>query len=98
MAWFGDSKYQCPECDGDGDVTCPCCDEERVCPACKGRQLDDELVDVEAYRKACHELTASGKGGSAAWIGVNGEWLGRMSISGSDKVAIADFLREGVTG
>lgn len=98
MGWLGESEFNCPWCDGNGERTCECCDQETACKECDGTGWNARKVDLPAYLKACEELNqriwASGaKIGSYEWIDGD-KRLGRASDMG--RVAIADFLRPGV--
>lgn len=89
--WFGSSDYDCPWCDGNGDVQCDCCGGDEECSHCRGSGLDSEQIDIRAYEKACRAMKGPG-GGTGAWV-EGRKYIGRRSMDGSETVAIADFIQ-----
>ena len=72
------SDFDCPECDGNGEVICSECGiTEYDCDVCEGTGLDPAKIDVAAYAKDNEAFTKQ-HGRSWEWI-VDGQWLGRAA-------------------
>ena len=72
------SDYNCPECEGSGEVVCPHCEvTEEDCDACVGTGLDPDKIDVDSFRTDSDEFT---KQHGRSWdLIVDGQWLGRAA-------------------
>lgn len=95
MGWLGESPYNCPACNGDGDVECQCCGCETECDECDGTGWDPEKIDIEAFKKAETALNkrvfgSGAMAGTYEWI-ENGVRLGRTSKN-CGSVRASDFL------
>jgi len=97
MGWLGESKYNCPECDGEGEVECCECGSEYACKHCAGTGWDPFQVDIEAFKKAVAALgqkitDEAGRGGIYEWIDRDTDT--RLGRSGGEygTVAAKDFL------
>ncbi len=49
MGWLGESEFNCPECDGEGEVECCDCGSEIDCDHCAGTGWDADQVDITAF-------------------------------------------------
>ena len=84
------SDYDCPECDGNGELICPYCQIiETECEVCKGTGLDPKKIDVTSFRLDNENLTRE-YGGSWDWI-EDGQWLGREAQGGA-KLLLEPYL------
>ena len=52
MGSLGESEYNCPECDGGGEVKCLECEHDHACEYWEAAGWDPEKVDVTAFRAA----------------------------------------------
>lgn len=44
-----EARPNCETCDGDGEMTCPCCGQEMRCPVCDGSGVvDSDTQDTGA--------------------------------------------------
>jgi hypothetical protein len=89
------NPYACEECGGSGEVECDCCGSEVECDACAGTGLDDEKLDVHAFKMAelalMAEGAAAGSWSSWAWLDETGAYIGRRNATRT--LAYADFRR-----
>ena len=97
MGWLGESDYNCPECDGEGEAECYNCGSECECDYCDGTGWDPEQVDVAAFAEA--EKALNQKMREAGCTCLTHEWVDRdtdtrLGRSGGEygKVAVQDFL------
>ena len=102
MGWLGESPYNCPECDGEGETCCPTCGcEEIVCDRCEGTGWDPEQIDVSAFKAAVEKIQAELKASDSGvlgweWIEVKGEIRNRIGRGFPDRpgVRASDFAWE----
>lgn len=99
MGWKGESEYNCPECDGDGDTEEECSEcgvtQELKCDNCLGTGWDPEKVDVAEFKRAAHALNERMKQAGCILLTcelIEGDQrLGRTSRE-YGSVRVADFL------
>jgi hypothetical protein len=56
------NEYECEECDGKGQVECPCCYSDTDCEACNGSGYNDRL-DVKRFEEALRAAVGRWRGG-----------------------------------
>ena len=91
----GESEYNCPYCEGEGDVECIECGTEHRCDQCDGTGWNPEMIDIAAFEEAHRALNE--KMSAAGCYGLTWEWINkgqRLGRSGGNygRVAVADFL------
>lgn len=81
-------EFPCPECLGEGEITCDCCGVPSTCDVCNGSCVDPEEIDLDKFAAAEHELMT--KGDRCSWAIIeNGVCMGRGN--GSGKIFYRDF-------
>lgn len=73
------SDYDCPECEGTGEMTCACCGNEQTCDVCDGGGFDRERIDVDRLDKDTGDAGARWNGSAALYR--DGKEIGRQSIN-----------------
>lgn len=95
MGWLGESKYNCPECDGEGETECGECSAEHECEHCSGSGWNPELIDVPAFLAVSKKLSLGGI--TCEWI-EGGRRIGRRICAGARHairgIRAEDFVRK----
>ena len=80
----------CPECCGDGTIECDQCGTQIECPTCDGTALDGETYDLSRWSEAEHKFQATH--GTTYGLSEGGEYIGRQTLDGKERLLFADFL------
>jgi hypothetical protein len=102
MGLLCESKYNCPDCDGDGRGPCPECGVEGECVFCDGTGWDEGQVDVAAFAEAVRALHKTMRDDGDRHLtheGINRETKERWGRDGGKygTVKVVDYLIDNPT-